>query len=370
MAGTGGDYIRRLILAAGVMTLAFAVTPRSSSAAFSLALARADYPSGSRIAGLPATNREVNIQFGPVHRSSFDRLRRIDGDGWLQAGIWHFTTGRGATRWQHRTVFLYAINLFHNHQEATRAVADEKLRARVSKIARLPARIYRVSDVRQTLVFASFAYREVEVEAYYEYKGVAPTRLAASLRHKFSTQTSHLAHYARQLSALDHRKPTATPRPTSTPPPTETPFPTEIPTSTPTPTVAALPPPLATNTAMTIPTAIPTSTSAPTSVPTATQTGLVVQAMPQNPTFAFGSSASILVHALLNGQPPTGASVDVSFFFPGSPTTCTATVDAAGNASCSAEVPREPAGTTIGVNVQVTATTGEVATANTSFTIR
>jgi hypothetical protein len=370
MAGTGGDHIRRLILAAGVVTLAFIVTPRSSSAAFSLALSRADYPSGSRIAGLPATNHEADIRFGPVHRTSFERLHRIDGDGWLQAGIWHFTTGRGATRWHHRTVFLYAVNLFHNHQEATRAVADEKLRVRVAKIAHLPSRIYGVSDVHQTLVFAFFAYREVEVEAYYEYKGVAPTSVAKSVRHKFSTQTSHLAHYARQLSALDHRKPTATPPPTSTPVPTSTPLPAEPPTATPIPTVAAILSPRATNTAIVIPTAVPTSTPVPTPVPTATQTGLVVQATPQSSTFAAGSSASILVHALLNGQPPVGASVDVSFFFPGNPATCKATVDAAGNASCSTQVPREPAGTAIQVNVQVTSTTSEVATANTSFTVR
>jgi hypothetical protein len=238
MAGTGGDLIRRLILAAGVITLAFAATPRSSSAAFSLALARSDYPGGSQITGLPATNREVDIRFGPVHRSSFDRLHRIDGDGWLQAGIWHFTTGRGATKWRHRTVFLYAINLFHNHQEATRAVADEKLRTHVSKLAHLPARLYRVSDVHQTLVFAFFAYREVEVEAYYEYRGVAPTSLAAAVRHKFSTQTSHLAHYARQLSALDHRKATPTPRPTGTPLPT--PVPSEMPTVVPVQVVTAI----------------------------------------------------------------------------------------------------------------------------------
>src|SRR5206468_4078721 len=152
---------------------------------------------------------------------------------------------------------------------------------RVAKIAHLTFHLYQVSDVHQTLVFAFFAYREVEVEAYYEYKGVAPTSLAKTVRHKFSTQTSHLAHYARLLSALDHRKPTATPRPSSTPVPTSTPLPTEIPTATPIPTVAAILPPLVTNTAIIIPTAVPTSTPAPTSAPT--QTGLVLQIMPQNP---------------------------------------------------------------------------------------
>jgi hypothetical protein len=372
MASTGGDLIRRLILAAGVITLAFVATPRSSSAAFSLALARGDYPSGSQITGLPATNHEVNIRLGPVHRSSFDRLHRIDGDGWLQAAIWHFTTGRGATKWRHRTVFLYAMNLFHNHQEATGAVADEKIRAHATKIAHLPSLLYRVSDVHETLVFAFFAYREVEVEAYYEYKGVAPTSLAASIRHKFSTQTSHLAHFARRLSALIHQIPTSAPSPTSTPLPTSTPAPTETPTVLTTATVPATLPPVPTSTATSIPTAIPTSTPVPTPRPTATPTptGLIVQASPQSPTYSARDNATILVHALLNGQPPVGASVDISFFFPGDSANCVATVDASGNASCSDVVPVEHVGTTIQVNVEVAATTGEVATANTSFTIR
>lgn len=371
MTGTGGEYIRRLILAAGVFTLVFAATPRSSSAAFSLALTRGDYPRGSQIAGLPATNHEVDIRLGPVHRSSFDRLHRIDGDGWLQAAVWHFTTGQGATKWRHRTVFLYAINIFHNHQEAARAVADEKLHAHPSKVAHLPSLLYGVSDVHQTLVFAFFAYREVEVEAYYEYKGVAPTKLARSIRHQFSTQASHLARFARRLSALDHQKPTSTPAPTRTPAPTQTTAPTDTPTTEPQATLAPTSVGVPTATPVVLPVANPTNTLVPTPRPTATPvpTGLVVQASPQNPSYLVRDNATILVHALLNGQPPVGASVDVSFFFPGNSGNCTATIDSSGNASCSIMVPVVHAGDTIRVNVQVTAVTGETGTANTSFTI-
>jgi hypothetical protein len=367
MSSTGGEFIRRLILAAGVFTLMFAATPRSSSAAFSLALARGDYPHGSQITGLPATNHEVDIRLGPVHRSSFNHLHRIDGDGWLQAAVWHFTTGRGAAKWRHRTVFLYAINLFHNHQEAVRAVSDQKIHAHPSKVAHLPSLLYGVSDVHQTLVFAFFAYREVEVEAYYEYKGVAPTGLAKSIRHQFSTQTSHLAHFARRLSTLDHEKPTPTPNPTRTPVPTSTAAPADTPTPEPQATGTATPTIAPSDT----PTASSTNTSVPTPLPTVTPTpsGLVVTAVPQNPSYLVRDNATILVHALFNGKPAAGASVDVSFFFPGNSANCTATVDSSGNASCSVTVPVEHAGDTIQVNVQVTAVTGEIGTANTLFTI-
>jgi hypothetical protein len=367
MARTGGEFIRRLIIAAGAFTLVFAATPHPSSAAFSLALTRGDYPHGSQIAGLPATNHEVDIRLGPVHRSSFDRLHRIDGDGWVQAAVWHFTTGRGATTWHHRTIFLYAISVFHNHQEATHAVADEKIRAHPSKVAHLPSLSYGVSDVHQTLVFSFFAYREVEVEAYYQYKGVAPTSLAASIRHQFSTQTSHLAHFARRLSALDHQNPTSTAIPTMTPVPTSTPTPTVTPTTEAPPTVTPVP----TDTPTLIPTPGATSTPVPTPRPTATPApaGLVIQAAPQSPSYLVRDSATILVHAQLNGQPAVGALVDVSFFFPGNSANCAATIDASGNASCSVIVPVEHAGDTIQVNVQVTAVTGEIGTANTSFTI-
>jgi hypothetical protein len=373
MAGTGGEYIRRLILAAGVVTLVFAATPRSSSAAFSLALARSDYPHGSQIAGLPATNHEVDIRLGPVHRSSFDQLHRIDGDGWLQAAVWHFTTGQGATKWRHRTVFFYAVNIFHNHQAAARAVTDQKIHAHPSKIAHLPSLRYRVSDVHQTLVFAFFAYREIEIEAYYEYKGVAPTKLATSIRHQFGTQTSHLAHFARRLSTLDHQKPIPTPAPTRTPESTSTPSPTETPTIEPAATMTATPQPTVapTDTPIDTPTANQTNTPVLTPPPTVTPvpTGLVVQAAPQSQSYLVRDSATILVHALLNGKPAQGASVDVSFFFPGNSANCVATIDSNGNASCSVAVPVVHAGDTIQVNVQVTAVTGEIGTANTSFTI-
>lgn len=372
MTDTGGDCIRRLILAASVMTLAFVATPRFSSAAFSLALARGDYPSGSQITGLPSTNQEVTTRLGPVHHSTFDRLHRIDGDGWIQGAIWHFTTGRGATRWQHRTVFLYAINLFHNQAQAARAVADEKIRAYPSKVSHLPSRIYHVSDVHGTLVFAFFAYREVEVETYYEYKGVAPTAIATLLRHTFSKQSSHLAALARRFSALVRRKPTATDLPSTVPLPTPTPMPTVNPTVTPSPTVAATTPPVPTNTATLLPSAVPTSTLVPIPSPTVTpiSTGLIVRAVPQSPTYLPKDNATILVHATLNGQSPVGASVDISFFFPGDSTNCAAVIDASGSASCSVAVPSVQPGTPVQVNVQVVTTTNVVGTANTSFIVR
>lgn len=359
MSGRGGDHIRRLILAAGVITLAFAVTPRTSSAAFSLALARGDYPRGSQITGLPATNHEVTVRLGPLHRSSFDRLHRVDGDGWLQAAVWHFTTGRGATRWRHRTIFLYAINVFHNGKQAQGAVADEKIGAHAARIGHLPCRWYQVSDVHGTLVVALFSYADVEVEAYYEYKGVAPAATAASIRHDFGTQTSHLAAFARRLHALNHRKPTPTPRPvlqsTATP----------VPADTATPTPSASPIPAASDTP-TAPVATPTATSTATPAPPQ----LVIRATPANPSYAAGQTATILVNATLDGHPAVNALVNVSFFFPGNTAACAATVDESGNASCAVRVPIVAPGTIVQVNVRVSTTTGVQATADTSFTIR
>ena len=289
----------------------------------------------------------------------------------MQAAVWHFITGRGATAWHHRTVFLYAINLFHTSRQASHAVADEKLRTHATRIAHLPALRYGVSDVHETLVFAFFSYREVEVEAYYEYRGVAPTALATAIHHTFSTQTSHLAHVARRLSALIHTAPTATHVPTNTPSPKPTLTPTATLTAAPSATAVIVPP---TSTVAPTPTPFPIPTSPPPPTPSPTvapsPTGLVVQAQPQNPTYAVRDNATVLVHATFNGQPAVGASVNVSVFFPGNPTNCGATIDAAGNASCSVVVPVERSGTAIQVNVQVVSTTGEIATTNTSFTIR
>ena len=250
-----------------------------------------------------------------------------------------------------------------------RAVADQKIHAHPSKVAHLPSLLYGVSDVHQTLVFSFFAYREVEIEAYYEYKGVAPTKLAASIRHQFSTQTSHLAHYARRLSTLNHQKPTPTVAPTRTPVPTSTLVPTEAPTFEPAATITSTTPPTVAPTDT--PTAGSTNTPLPTPPPTITPvaSGLVVQAVPQNPSYLVRDNATIQVHALLNGKPAVGAGVDVSFFFPGNSASCAATIDASGSASCSVVVPVVRAGVTVQVNVQVTAVSGEIGTANTSFTI-
>ncbi|HEX6507350.1 MAG TPA: hypothetical protein VF221_06940 [Chloroflexota bacterium] len=368
MAGIGGVLIRRLVLAAGVMSLAVAVTPRSTSAAFTLALSHGDYPNGSRVAELPATNHEADLRLGPVHRSSFERLHRTDGEGWLQAAVWHFITGRGGTRWQHRTVFLYGINIFRSAKSATQALADVKLRTRLSRVAHLPSRLYRVSDAHQTLIFQFFVYREVEVEAYYEYKGVAPAGLAGSLRHRFGTQTSHLASLARKVSALLHRKPTATPLPSDTPTATATSLPTAtvIPTAAPSPTVTQTLPP----TAMTVPTATSTTTEIPSPSPTATAARLVVQAAPARSAYSSGENAIVNVQVTLDGKPLAGASVSAFFNFPGQSQPCAANTDAAGNAVCSALVPNLPNGTNVPIVIEVTTADAGGTSLNTFFTIQ
>jgi hypothetical protein len=369
MAGTGGGAIRRIVLVAGIVSLAFAVTPRTSSAAFSLALARRDYPHGSQIAELPATNKEADVRLGPAHRSTFERLHRLDGEGWLQAAVWQFTTGRGGARRQHRTVYLYGINVFRNRAAAGRALADVKLQTRATRVAHLPALIYHVSDVRRTLVFIFFAYREVEVETYLEYTGVAPATMAKELRHHLSTQSSHLAHAARRLSALLHQKPPATATPSSTPAATDTP--TAAATATASPSPSATAPPTATSVPTAMATAAPTDTATP--VPTATATSvpasLDVEAQPGSAAYSPGGPALITVQVRLGGKPVVGALVNVSFNFPGVPVPCGAATDTSGNASCSVTVPPLPDGLIVPVSVTVSAPAGQTATAETSFIV-
>src|SRR5438105_1439113 len=115
-----------------------AVVPRVSSAAPSLALPRSEYPHKAKIAAFPATNSEADRLLGPVHRSSFERLHRLDALGWLQAAQWHFNTGRGRARWHHLTIFGYGINVFRTKKQAEQVLRDVKLKTRPFGVSRLP----------------------------------------------------------------------------------------------------------------------------------------------------------------------------------------------------------------------------------------
>ncbi len=331
--------------------------PLPSSAALSLGLARSDYPRGARITALPATDLQTDLYFGPVHRSSFEQLHRIDGAGWIQAAVWGFKTGRGGTRASHRVVFAYGINLFHTHRQARQAVHDVKIKTVHSRVAHLSARRFESSDAHQTLIFLFFVYNEVEVEVYLEYRGTAPAAIEGALRHDLSKQASHLVSLARKESRAVRATPTPTatavPSPTATATPTVTPTATALPTSASTPTVTILPA-TATPTATAIPTIPPTvtATPAPTLIPTST--GLVVTAMPSAPSYASGALATIQVHVTVDRQPVVGASVDITFFFSDQLVSCLAQTDATGSAVCDVTVPREPGASQVEVQVVVT----------------
>lgn len=335
--------------------------PLPSSAALSLGLARSDYPRGARITALPATDLQTDLYFGPVHRSSFEQLHRIDGAGWIQAAVWGFKTGRGGTRASHRVVFAYGINLFHTHRQARQAVHDVKIKTVHSRVAHLSARRFESSDAHQTLIFLFFVYHEVEVEVYLEYRGTAPAAIEGALRHDLSKQASHLVSLARKESRAVHATPTPTatavPSPTATATATATVAPTPTPTattlSTSPPTVTILPA-TATPTATPIPT-VPltvTATPAPTLIPTST--GLVVTAMPSAASYAPGALATIQVYVTVDRQPVVGASVDITFFFSDQLVSCLAQTDATGSAVCDVTVPREPGASQVEVQVVVT----------------
>jgi len=364
MTGTVREgRIRRFVLALSAASLVVIAAPLPSSAALSLALARSDYPQGARITTLPATDRQTDLYFGPVHRSSFERLHRIDGAGWIQAAVWRFKTGAGGARATHPEVFAYSINLFRTGRQARQAVHDVKVKTVHSRVAHLGARRFESRDAHQTLIFLFFAYHEVEVEAYLEYRGTAPAAIERLLRHDFSKQASHLVSFARKESRAVHATPTATA--TAVPSVTATATATATITATPTPTATALPtatsaptvtepPPTATPTptATAVPTVPPTATPAPTMVPTST--GLVVTAMPGAASYEPGALATIHVHVTVDRQPVVGASVDITFFFTGQSVSCLAQTDASGNAECEVMVPREPGASQVGVQVMVT----------------
>ncbi len=364
MTGTVGEgHIRRFVLALGAASLVLIAAPLPSSAALSLALARSNYPRSARITALPATDQQSDLYFGPVHRSSFEQLHRVDGAGWIQAAVWRFKTGRGGTGATHRVVFAYAINLFRTGRQARQAMHDVKIKTVHSRVAHLGARRFESSDAHQTLIFLFFVYHEVEVEVYLEYRGTAPAVIEGPLRHDLSKQASHLVSLARKESRAVHATPTPTatavPSPTATATATvtatPTPTATALPTSPSTPTVTALPATsTATPTATPIPTVPPTvtATPAPTMIPTST--GLVVTAMPSAASYAPGALATIQVRATVDQQPVAGASVDVTFFFSGGAVSCMTKTDATGNAACAVMVAREPGASQVEVQVLVT----------------
>jgi hypothetical protein len=323
---------------------------------------------------LPATNERADYLFQSVHRTSFERLHREDGLGWLQAAIWYFKTGKGGAQEKHMTIFGYGINIFHNHREAKRALADVKIKHRLYRVAHLPALLYRSSDAEHTLLFVFFAYRNIEIEAYYEYNGVAPASVSHTLRHIFSRQGSHLAHYARRYSAASREAPT--PTSTSTPSPTAASTPTVLPTSTPTltptarPTSTATPHPTLTATPTLTPTSVPTVGETATPTATATSTGLTAQATMTSQSYPPGSQATVTVQVSRDGAPVNRARFTGSFAYPGKLSNCSGTTDTSGAGSCATLVPNEPNGTVVTVTVQVIAVTGEHVEVSTSFTVQ
>lgn len=334
--------------------------PRVTSAAPSLGLPSRDYPHSTQVVVIPATNAEADRYFGPVHRSTFERLKRIDGSGWIQAGVWHFVTGKGGATRKHRTIFAYAIDLFHGKAAAHRALLDVKLKTRGTRVVHLYARRFTSSDGRQTLEFLFFTFREILVETYYEYDGTAPASISASLAHTFRRQAAHLASMARKLHRAIHTVPTATAIPTATS--TATPTPTE----TPEPTVTVAP----TGTATTVPTAVPTATVTPTATATPIP-GLTIQAQTDKPTYSTGSTVTLSIHASEGGEPTPGVILSATFFFPNAPTQCDRATNGSGDATCIAVVPQTtPHGTNVDVTINAQAPDGKTATTTITFLVQ
>ncbi|HLJ67535.1 MAG TPA: hypothetical protein VKX16_09260 [Chloroflexota bacterium] len=346
--------IRHVALALGALLVVLIGVRGVSSAAASLALPRSDYPPGATVVVLPATDAVADRYLSPVHRSTFEMLRRVDGAGWLQFGMWHFSTGVGNTRQDHLTELGYAINVFRNARAAQRALADVKLPTQPYTVAHLRALRFFSSDARQTLVFVFFAYKSIEVEAYYEYPGVASAAVSQLLRHTFSRQGSHLAHVIRLLSA--GRLNTPTPRPTDTP--------TTAPTATATSTPSPIPTPTATSTPTPLP---PTATPSPSATPTPAP--LTVTAAMGSPSYQPGQTATVSIQVTQGGQPVAGTKVFVTFHFPTKPVGLTVVTDKNGNAQASTPVPTLPNGTQVQVEALAVGPNGEQATASTSFVV-
>lgn len=353
------------------MVLVVGAMPRESSAATSLGLVHRDYPKGSHIVVVPATNVFADRYLQPAHRSSFEHLHRLDGVGWLQFATWHFSTGAGKVKQQHQTNFGYGINVFKNHKAAKHAVADVKLPTTISRVAHLPARRFRSTDATRTLVFVFFVYRTIEVEAYYEYTGVAPLKMAHRLRHTFSTQSSHLAHLVRKLLAAP--TPTSTPMPAATDTPTETatmtPAATVTPTSPPAPSATPTSPPAATAAPRPSSTPTPTRTPTPRPSPTATATPVVatVTATLGAQRYRPGAHATVTASVTSGGSPVAGALVNVTFSYPDATRGCDAVTDASGQASCFTVVPAVSDGTPVQVTVDAVYGGGQTASTSLLF---
>jgi hypothetical protein len=345
-------------VSACIVTVVLAV-PHPSAAARSLGLSSRDYPHSTQVVVLPATNKEADRYFGPVHRSRFEALHRIDGGGWIQAGLWHFSTGRGATTHAHQTVFAYGIHVFATKKAAHRALLDVKLKTRATRVARLYALRYVSSDARQTLSFLFFTYHSILVEAYYEYAGVAPASISTSLHHTLATQSSHLAALARWLDHAIHQPPT----PTAVPTATDTATPTS--TETPSPTATSQP------TATALPTGTPRPTATATITPTATPITLTVVGTLSSSTPPPGSSVTIHTHVAFGSQPVSGAIVQSTFYLPNAPLDCTATTNANGDASCFIVIPKNtPTGTQVDIYLFAQSSDGQVATGSAELLVK
>jgi cell division septation protein DedD len=305
-----------------------------------------------------------------VHRSSFTALHRIDGAGWIQAGVWHFTTGKGGAKRQHATVFAYAVNVFPGRKGPKNAVANVKIKTKAHRVSKIYSRMFESSDGNETLVFLFFSYHAVEVESYYEYHGTAPMAIAKALRADFDRQANHLAAIARKLDKSIRTKPTATRPPTNTALPTST----ATATATNTPTATLTPAPVTpTNTPTITPTATPvtpTNTPLPTATPTNTPIPqLTLTATTDKTTYAPGTPITVNVHVASGSQPVANAQVTITYNFPGQPAFCNRVTDASGNASCTVTIPSTTANGTYDITVSVRAPDDRAAEKTISFRV-
>lgn len=353
--------IRQIVVVASLVCVGLAV-PRTLFAAPNLALPHSDYPGKSKVAVLPATNHIADQYFGPVHRSSFDALHRIDGAGWVQAAVWHFMTGRGGARRTHQTVFAYAINVYHSKTQAQRAVSNVKIKTVPYRVHKIYSRLYQHSDGKETLVFLFFSCKSVEVEAYYEYRGTAPVSTATALRGLFNRQANHLAGAARKLNRSISNPPpppaTATPAIEAT----DTPAATAEP-ATATPTVVA-----GTPTSTSVP---PTVTPVPSPTPTLTPVpALTITAQVSSSTYAPGSDVTVTAHVSLGDRPASGANVSMAFPFSESPAFCTTATDSSGTATCTVTIPANtPSNSLVDVSITADMPGSPEARATVTFTV-
>jgi hypothetical protein len=253
-----------------------------------------------------------------------------------------------------------------------------RLKLKPHRLGHLWGHIFRSSDARQTIDFVFFTYHSVEVEAYFEYNGAAPAGRTRSLRHRFSTQQSHLAHYARQVQTALHA--TATPSATATSSPTSTATETGTATAPPAPTLTATPTltstpapsPTLTQTATASPTATTVLTDTPTPEPTATPrfSVLTVTATMTSDRYLIGRAATVQATVTQGGNPVQGARIVATFQFPSGQQTCTALSDGSGTGVCQVLVPTTvPDGTSVEVDVAATGADGYQGWATTSFVV-